>query len=257
MYCIHRLGRAMTLLLCAASLTLNAAAPNESRPKVPRQNAPQMRQGVAQGGPVGSLRSRVAAPRTTATLELPLERPKQQITQNPKAVYTSRPLMAVGDIKAIDSGTSTVVVAIDRNLSALPRVLQHNAKERGVLQELLAREFPAERPFLLTRRTMFIDARIDREKLQANPEALKKFDQDKQLIKLSDFKVGDRVSVLFQMNPTAGAGARAINLCKQDPKRRDYTVDFEPSPKFALRRSRSLNGATTATSPQQNPIGAR
>jgi hypothetical protein len=159
---------------------------------------------------------------TSSTLIM--SRPPVRYRLDPKHPYTARDLLAVGTLKRIDSGTSTAVVLIDRNLSDMPHILVYNAKKAGVYEELLNRVFPPEKEFYLTPLTMFMDARRDHYQPPTRAST-GKIMQDKERIPLTDFKPGDHVSVWFKMNPDPARRDFVINLSKVDADRTDFSAE--------------------------------
>ena len=173
--------------------------------------------------------------------------------QDPKNIYTSRPLFAVGRLKTIDSATSTVVISIDRKLSSAPHILLYNAKRAGVEQELMDREFPPERAFLITRRTFLLDAKPDPRKPQTRAST-GKIREDKQFLPFSAFKPGDFVGVMFSMSST-GKGTHALNLCRLDPNQKDFGIDYAPMRKGTFgRKARFSHQAKTTSTLSQDTV---
>jgi len=181
--------------------------------------------------------------------------------------YTSRPILAVGTIKSIDTATSSVVLLVDRDRSSLPNILRVRAREAGLEQMLLDREFPPERRYTLTPRTILLDTRETTATLPANLRQDKKID-------LADFRPGEWVSVLYRMRQNPDLQPGLYNMSKVDPNR-TFQVDYNPMgmgarPSFIRggshgdlrttdpleRRTRTRDAATTRTRPRR-PMGQR
>lgn len=154
-------------------------------------------------------------------------RPPAYYRPNQSRPYTRRPILAVGTLKSIDSGTSTVVISIDRKLSSVPNILVYEAKKAGTYEELMSRELPAERTFRIPPQAMIMDGRYNPDKPQTKA-VTGKIRQDKQRIAFSEFKPGERVGVLFSLNSDPSKPPTIRNFSKLDPDRTDFAVDFNP-----------------------------
>lgn len=149
-----------------------------------------------------------------------------------RARYTSRPLLAVGELLEIDTDQRSIRVLIDRERSVIPNALDVNARKVGTLDEVLDNEFPTSRTFVLSLRTLIKDARPGK---QQQPLAVDgKVDDDSRNLKLTDFHVGDHVSVLYRMSSSPEKPARVLTFCQVDPKQKKYYLDHNP---FAPRRN--------------------
>ena len=163
-------------------------------------------------------------------------------------LYTSRPLLAVGVIKEMDRATSSVLLTIDRERSQMPNILMHRAKKAGKENELLDREFPAERRFSLSPRTMFLDARESQKKEAVRAET-GKMAEDAQQLEWSDFAPGDHATVLYKLRPNPDQPPLVITVSKVDPDQKDFEADFNPSGHKRLYRHvyTGPDGTTTGT----------
>lgn len=166
-----------------------------------------------------------AIPLTTATRMRTLAPP----TSGTLKAYSSRPLMAVGDLLAVNLTNRTVTVAIDRARSSLPAPLVTAAARLGELEKLKNREFPARRTFPIGLTTSLLDERL----LAQHPEWQTDTEKErlqKITIKLNDFKPGQRVSVLFITHPDPSLPPTVLNVKKQDPARTDYDAMYRQLP---------------------------
>ncbi len=155
--------------------------------------------------------------------------------------FTSRPLLAVGTVRSIDSASSTVTVAIDQNLSDLPITLTHKAKVTGQdLESLRRREFPPQRTFRIGPMTMLVDDRAPLPKRRGEPRPQPR-------IGAGDFKPGDRVSLLFRMEHDPNRTPYAINLSKVDPARTYFATDFDPTGVMGRQPMRGTRPTTGVT----------
>jgi hypothetical protein len=151
-----------------------------------------------------------------------------QFPSNPDSYFTSRPLLAVGTLKQIDSASSTVLVAIDRKLSSIPSVLTLNAQQGGVAQAIIDREFPPERIFKIHRRTYLRDARPLAKRDQPAEQIRQKLPHQRDRIGFGDFKPGERVGVLYRIRPGQPDDPIMLSFSKLDPDQMDFSVDFNP-----------------------------
>jgi len=169
---------------------------------------------------------------------------------------SSRPIMAVGTLKSIDSATSTVVIAINRRLSCIPHIMVIRAQQAGKDKELFDKELPPQRTFHLTPRTMILDARPNPNKTPAKAVSGKLQNQDQELLKFSDFKPGDPVGVLYRMGFIPGEDPLPLNFCRLNP---GQGIDVEASPlsdryKFLLAQKRKrLAGRALGHDVQTSP----
>lgn len=149
------------------------------------------------------------------------------LTNDKLGVYTSRPLLAVGDVKEVNLTSQTITLQIDRALSSLPHVLEVQAKKKGVLDKLLDRVFPAERTFFIRRTTLLIDG-TGKTRVSALASPRERLERTR--LKLEDFHPGDRVSLLFRYHENEATPPAVMNVSKQSRERRDYAADYRPVP---------------------------
>jgi len=148
-------------------------------------------------------------------------------------IYTSRPLLAVGTLEAVDTAASSVTLAVDRRLSLMPHIMEVRARREGVLEAARTVLFPPRRTFALTPRTMLIDARGGRHQV---PATSGRIDRDPQRVPLSAFRPGMRVGVIFQIRPDPRTAPLVKTLSILDPRQASYELDFNPARRFRLDR---------------------
>ncbi len=181
--------------------------------------------------------STVAEDSPTTRVTISKERIERHFKPRPRRserpLYTSRPLLAVGQIKEMDRATSSVLVAIDRELSAIPNVLISHARREEKEAELLDREFPPERRFKLTQRTLYLDARASEKKPETRADT-GQIAEDKQRLRWGDFKPDDHVTVLYKLRPKADRDPLVLSFSKVDADQKDFELDFNP---FGMERA--------------------
>ena len=165
----------------------------------------------------------------------------------PRPDFTSRPILAVGTIQSIDSATSSVVLLVDRDRSSLPNILRVRSRAAGLEQMLLDREFPPERRYTLTPRTLFLNTRGTTATLPANPRRGKNID-------LADFRPGEWVSVLYRMRQNPDLQPSLYNMSKIDPSR-TLKVDYNPMGMGA--RPSFIRGGSNVDTSTTVPLGVR
>ena len=173
-------------------------------------------------------------------------KPKPRRSEQP--LYTSRPLLAVGQLKEMDRATSSVLVAIDRERSVIPNVLISRARRQEKEAELLDREFPPERRFKLTQRTLYLDARASQKKPETRADTGRIAD-DEQRLRWEDFQPDDHVTVLYKLRPKADRDPLVLSFSKVDADQKDFELDFNPFGKERVYRRlpAGADGSTTAT----------
>jgi hypothetical protein len=167
----------------------------------------------------------------------------QEIPERP--IVTSRPLMAVGHLVAIDVKTSSMTLRIDRSRSAFPRRFEVAAKRIGRFEELIEQEFPAIRSYKMTPITMYVNA-TGSEPHRQLPATGGQLPHDKQLLTPASFHPGDWVGVLYRITPEPENPPAILNLSRLDPNRIEYELDFNPIGRIVTR-------TTTHTLPLLNP----
>lgn len=228
---------ALARLGCILALLTGAAAVQAQQPKTvsPSDLNPSLRPLIQPRTAPTPLPVQRAVHITTAVINNKLTTfsfgsPVMFRTRDPLGVYTGRPLLAVGDVVSVDPTSHTVTLAIQRDLSSLPHVLELQAKKKGVYEKLLEREFPATRTFFVSRFTQILDGnRHDSRsaRMETNRERLAQI-----TIKLDDLHPGDRVSLAYRMNENPATPPAVYNISKQDPARRNYEADYRTMPKF-------------------------
>ena len=162
---------------------------------------------------------------------------------------TTRAAIAVGTLAEINPASGTITLAIDAEKSRLPRSLKARFTDKNKLEIFTRRQFPPRRTFALAPTTLFVDAR-DANRKQV-PASSGNIATDQGILKLTDFSVGERVSVMFRISNSTDTHqpVRAINLSKVPADKTYFSPDFDPleGKKIAVQRRTTDTLITSAT----------
>lgn len=243
---------ALTLTLLTAGVL--CAPHGASIPMESTDNTPQRRDETRQAGPRAPQQQDVEAKRAESREFIARQREayarklQEDGQTTPTLHRTTRPALAVGTLTEINQASGTITLAVDPERSALPRALRAQLRDRAKVEAVQAEQFTPQRTFKLGTTTLYIDGRTTGVRQMPAKDGL--IPKDPSLIKLSDFKVGEAVSVMFRLTPLDDAQelASAINLTKVPPQRKRFSADLEPTQGVRL-LSHDISTGTLTTSP--------